>query len=584
MDEIIVAANDVIDEEKARAIAETSIEEVEIRSVLTCESRRGVCALCYGRNLGSGRLVEVGESVGVVAAQSIGEPGTQLTLRTFHIGGTASRISAESTIPAKFSGKVVFENLRAVSYEGDDVSKDVVLSRQGELRIMDAKEGSRQLISYLIPYGAELLVSEGSTVEKGQVLASWDPYNSVILSEVNGAVGFQDIVEGTTYREESDEQTGYKEKVIIESRERNLTPAILIKAKDGKTREYPLPVRARIQVDQKDTVQAGRILVKIPRQSAKTRDITGGLPRVTELFEARIPTDPAVVSEIDGVVSFGGRKRGAQEIIVTSRDETESKTYLVPLSKHRLVHENDFVRAGEPLSDGQVSPQDILSILGPRAVQEYLVNEIQEVYRLQGVTINDKHIETIVRQMMQKVRVVDPGDTNLLEADLVDRFVMEDLNDRLYDNFVVTAPGDADLQIGEVVDRRRLREVNSRMTRQDMKGAEVRDTQPAVAEPVLLGITQAALSTDSFISAASFQETTKVLTEASIMAKVDPLYGLKENVIVGHLIPAGTGQREFRDIIVGSKSELEELQAALGPEAAEQTLSGDGSVTPVEAS
>ncbi len=582
-DEMLVAANDVIDEERARAIAETSIEEVEIRSVLTCESRRGVCALCYGRNLGSGRLVEKGESVGVVAAQSIGEPGTQLTLRTFHIGGTASRISAESTIQTKFAGKVVFENLRSVSFNVEDESRDVVLSRQGEVRIMDATEGSRQLISYLIPYGAELLISRGNVVEKGQVLASWDPYNSVIMSEVTGAVDYQDIVDGTTYREESDEQTGYKEKVIIESRERSLTPAILIKAKDGKVREYPLPVRARIQVDRKDKVEAGRILVKIPRQSAKTRDITGGLPRVTELFEARIPADPAVVSEIDGLVTFGGRKRGAQEVVVTSRDETESKTYLVSLTKHRLVHENDFVRAGDALSDGQVSPQDILSILGPRAVQEYLVNEIQEVYRLQGVTINDKHIETIVRQMMQKVRVVDAGDTNLLEADLVDRFVMEDMNDRIYDNFVVSDPGDSDLSIGEIVDRRHLREINSRMTRKDLKHVEVRDTQPAVAEPVLLGITQAALSTDSFVSAASFQETTKVLTEAAITAKVDPLYGLKENVIVGHLIPAGTGQRIFDDIVVGSKSELAELQAALGT-GAEEAPGGDGSAAPVEAS
>ncbi|TDI70426.1 MAG: DNA-directed RNA polymerase subunit beta', partial [Bacteroidetes bacterium] len=582
-DEILVAANDLIDEEKARSIAETSIEEVEIRSVLTCESRRGVCALCYGRNLGSGRLVETGEAVGVVAAQSIGEPGTQLTLRTFHIGGTASRISAESTIQTKFAGKVKYENLRTVTYKDADETKEVVLSRQGEVRIMDPNEASRQLISYLIPYGAELLVAKNRKVEKGQVLASWDPYNSVIMSEVTGGVDYQDIVEGTTFREESDEQTGYKEKVIIESREKTLTPAIMIKSKDGKVREYPIPVRARIQVDKKDHVEAGHILVKIPRQSAKTRDITGGLPRVTELFEARTPADPAVVTEIDGLVKFGGRKRGSQEIIVTSRDESESKTYLVSLTKHRLVHENDFVRAGEQLSDGQVSPQDILSILGPRAVQEYLVNEIQEVYRLQGVTINDKHIETIVRQMMQKVKVVDAGDTKLLEADLVDRFVMEDKNDRLYDNFVITNPGDSDLQLGEVVDRRRLREVNSRMTRQDMKQAEVRDTQPAVAEPVLLGITQAALSTDSFISAASFQETTKVLTEAAISGKVDPLYGLKENVIVGHLIPAGTGQRAFRDIIVGSKTELEELQATLGTDAVEDATAGTGSPSTVEA-
>jgi DNA-directed RNA polymerase subunit beta' len=575
--ESIVEANELIDEEKARAIAETSIEEVEIRSVLTCESRRGVCALCYGRNLGSNRMVETGESVGVVAAQSIGEPGTQLTLRTFHIGGTASRISAESTIQTKFAGKVVFENLRTVEFDPGEGTKDVVLSRQGEIKIVDTEEGNRQLIAYLIPYGAEVMVSEGDMVEKGSVLAAWDPYNSVIMSEFSGTVGFQDIIEGVTYREESDEQTGYKEKVIIDTRERSLTPAIIVKGKDGE-REYPLPVRARIQVDAKDKVRAGHILVKIPRQSAKTRDITGGLPRVTELFEARTPNDPAKVSEIDGIVTFGGRKRGSQEVVVTSRDGTEAKTYLVSMTKHLLVHENDFVRAGDPLSDGQVAPQDILAILGPRAVQEYLVNEIQEVYRLQGVTINDKHIECIVRQMMQKVLVVDAGDTTLLEDNYVDRFVLEEMNDALYDNFVVIDAGDSDLSIGEVVDRRRLREVNSSLKRQDKAEVQVREAQPAVAEPVLLGITQAALATDSFVSAASFQETTKVLTEAAIAAKSDPLFGLKENVIVGHLIPAGTGQREFKDIIVGSQSDYEELQAAISTES-----SGDGASREVSA-
>ena len=568
----LVIANEMIDEEKARSIAETSIEEVEIRSVLTCESRRGACALCYGRNLGSNRMVEAGEAVGVIAAQSVGEPGTQLTLRTFHIGGTASRISAESTVQTKFSGKVVFENLRTVEFESGDDSKDVVLSRQGEIKIVDASDGNRQLISHLIPYGAEVLIKEGDMVEKGSVLAAWDPYNSVIMSEFAGTVSYQDIIEGVTFREESDEQTGYKEKVVIDTRERSMTPAILIKGKDGTEREYPLPIRARIQVDAKSKVQAGRILVKIPRQSAKTRDITGGLPRVTELFEARTPSDPAKVSEIDGVVTFGGRKRGSQEVIVTSRDGTESKTYLVSLTKHLLVHENDFVRAGVPLSDGQVAPHDILAIMGPRAVQEYLVNEIQEVYRLQGVTINDKHIECIVRQMMQKVRVLDAGDTNLLEDNDVDRFVLEEMNDNLYDKFVVTDPGDSDLGIGEVIDRRRLREVNSDMKRQDKREASVRDAQPAVAEPVLLGITQAALATDSFISAASFQETTKVLTEAAIAGKMDPLYGLKENVIVGALIPAGTGQRQFKDIVVGSQTELDELQAAISGDGANATV------------
>ncbi|MDZ4699726.1 MAG: DNA-directed RNA polymerase subunit beta' [Rhodothermales bacterium] len=565
----IVGANEMIDETTARRISETSIEEVEIRSVLTCEARRGACALCYGRNLGSNRIVEAGEAVGVVAAQSIGEPGTQLTLRTFHIGGAASRIAAESTIQTKFGGRVVYENLRTVSFDNGESTKEVVLARQGEIRITDPNEEGRQLIAYIIPYGAEVLVSDGDTIEKGAVLASWDPYNSVRLSEVSGKVSFQDIVDGTTYREESDEQTGYKEKVIMESRERNLTPAILVATAKGDIREYPLPIRARLQIEAGEVVQAGQVLAKIPRQSAKTRDITGGLPRVTELVEARIPTDPAVVSEIDGVVTFGGRKRGAQEVIVTSRDGDISKTYLVSLSKYLLVHENDFVRAGDPLSDGQVSPQDILSILGPKAVQEYLVNEVQEVYRLQGVTINDKHIEVIVRQMMQKVRITDPGDTNLLEQDTVDRFVLEELNDDLYDRFVIVDPGGANSHsVGELISRRRLREMNSDLKRRDLKQIQVRDSQPAVAEPILLGITQASLSTDSFISAASFQETTKVLTDAAINAQVDPLYGLKENVIVGHLIPAGSGQRRFRDIVVGSRKELAELQAAIGSSSA----------------
>ncbi len=571
-DELIVGANEMIDEEKARAISETSIEEVEIRSVLTCESRRGVCSLCYGRNLGTGRLVEPGEAVGVIAAQSIGEPGTQLTLRTFHIGGAASLIGAESTVATKFAGKVVFENVRTATIDEGDGPREVVLSRQGEVRIMDTEEEGRQLMAYVIPYGAEMLVDDGAVVEKGQTMATWDPFNSVILSEVAGKIGFQDLIEGTTYREESDEQTGYKEKVIIESRERNVTPALVITTAEGTSREFTLPMRARLQVNQGDSVMAGQVLAKLPRQSAKTRDITGGLPRVTELFEARTPSDQAVVTEIDGVVSLGGRKRGSQEVIVTSRDGATAKTYLVSLSKYLLVHENDFVRAGDQLSDGQVAPHDILRILGPRRVQEYLVDEIQEVYRLQGVGINDKHIEAIARQMMQKVLVTDPGDTTLLEGDMVDRFVMEDFNNDLFDKFVVMDKGDSDLYIGQVVDNRALREVNSDLKRNDKALVTVREAQPAVAEPQLLGITQAALSTDSFISAASFQETTKVLTDAAIRAKSDPLHGLKENVIVGHLIPAGSGQRVFRDLIVGSRQELVALETAVQNAEA----SGDG--------
>jgi DNA-directed RNA polymerase subunit beta' len=387
-------------------------------------------------------------------------------------------------------------------------------------------------------------------------------------------VRFNDVIEGTTYREETDEQTGHKEKVITESRERTLTPALMVETEDGDEREYNMPVGARIQVDEGQEVQAGETIAKIPRQTAKTSDITGGLPRVTELFEARTPDDPAVVSEIDGIVSFGDRKRGSQEVIVTSRDDDMQKTYMVSLSKHMLVHENDYVQAGEQLSDGQVAPHDILSIKGPRAVQEYLLNEIQEVYRLQGVDIDDKHIEVVIRQMMKRVKITAPGDTGFLEEDIVNRHELAQVNDELYDKFVVTDPSEADVKIGEVISRRELREMNSDLKRQDLPEVEVREARPAVGEPVLLGITKAALSTESFISAASFQETTKVLTNAAIEAKTDPLYGLKENVIVGHKIPAGTGQREYRDIVVGSKSELEELQAAIGGDG--EQVAGDG--------
>ncbi|PSR01620.1 MAG: DNA-directed RNA polymerase subunit beta' [Bacteroidetes bacterium QS_8_68_28] len=576
-DELLVTANELITEERAAAIAETSIEEVEIRSALTCESRRGVCALCYGENLATGRMVEVGESVGVVAAQSIGEPGTQLTLRTFHMGGSASRVSAESTIQTKFDGTVEFNNLRTVEYDDGEGPSDIVLSRQGEIRILG--DDDQELTSYGIPYGAEVLVEDGDDVDEEAVLASWDPYNSVILSEATGEVRFNDVIEGTTYREESDEQTGYKEKVIIESRERTLTPGLIIES-DGDEREFPMPVSARIQVDEGANVQAGQVLAKIPRQTAKTKDITGGLPRVTELFEARTPKDRSEVSEIDGVVSFGDRKRGSQEVIVTSRDGKTEKSYMVSLSKHLLVHENDLVSAGDPLSDGQIAPHDILAIKGPRAVQEYLVNEIQEVYRLQGVAINDKHIEIIVRQMMERVEITETGDTNLLEEEQVNRFRLAEINDDLYDKFVVTDPGEADVKIGSVVSRRELRDFNREMKRQDLDQVEVRDARPAVGEPVLLGITKAALATDSWVSAASFQETTKVLTNTAIRAEEDPLHGLKENVVVGHPIPAGTGQREYRDIVVGSKSELEELQAALGEtdgeEEGDEVPAGDG--------
>ena len=558
-DEVMVSRNGLITEAIATRITETALETVEIRSVLACESPRGVCALCYGRDLANGRLVQIGEAVGVIAAQSVGEPGTQLTLRTFHIGGTASRIAAESTIEAKFGGRIVFENLRTVSRPGEGGASAIALGRSGEVRIVD--ENGTQLIAYTVPYGAGVAVTEGQMVDKGDTIASWDPYNSVIIAEAGGTIRFQDVIDGTTYREESDEQTGFREKVITESREKNLTPALVIEGGDGR-REYTMPVRARLQVDAGEKIEPGKILAKLPRQSAKTRDITGGLPRVIELFEARQPSDPAVVTEIDGVIGFGGRKRGSQEVTVTSRDGETERTYLVSLSKHLLVHENDFVRAGEALSDGQISPQDILSILGPTAVQEYLVNEVQEVYRLQGVTINDKHIETVVRQMMQKVRISDPGDAPFLEGALVDRMVLEAANDELYDTFVVTEASESTLRVGETVTRRQLREANSEMRRQDKAEIEVRDAQLAVAEPVLLGITAAALATDSYLSAASFQETTKVLTDAAIAAKSDPLLGLKENVIIGHNVPVGTGLKAYLNLVVGSRDELEALQAA----------------------
>jgi DNA-directed RNA polymerase subunit beta' len=573
-DELIVEANELITEEIADRIAETSIEEIEIRSVLTCEAERGVCTLCYGENLATGRMVEVGESIGVVAAQSIGEPGTQLTLRTFHSGGTATRESAESTIQAKFGGTIELENMRTVTYEDADGPKEIVLSRQGEIRIMDTDEDRRELTSYVVPYGAELTVEGEQEVEQGDVLASWDPYNSLILTEASGTVRFEDVIEGTTYREETDEQTGHKEKVIVESRERTLTPTIVVETEDGDERDYNMPVDARIQVDEGDEVQAGQTLAKMPRQAAQTSDITGGLPRVEELFEARTPDEPAEVSEIDGIVSFGDRKRGSQEVIVTSRDGDMQKSYMVSLSKHMLVHEGDYVEAGDRLSDGQIAPHDILSIKGPRAVQEHLLNEVQEVYRLQGVDIDDKHFEVVIRQMMKRVKITSPGDTNFLEEDMVDRQKMAEANDDLYDKFVVTDPSDADVEIGEIIDRRRLRELNSDLKREDKDEIQVREARPAVGEPVLLGITKASLATDSFISAASFQETTKVLTNAAIEAKTDPLDGLKENVIVGHQIPAGTGQREYRDLVVGSKSELEELQAAIGGDG--EAPAGDG--------
>ncbi|MGJ1196179.1 DNA-directed RNA polymerase subunit beta' [Sphingobacterium spiritivorum] len=560
--EIIAFANQDISEEIAERIENAGIEGIEIRTVLTCESKRGVCASCYGRNLASGKRVQLGEAVGVIAAQSIGEPGTQLTLRTFHVGGTASNIAAESQISAKHEGVIEFENVRTVSQEGEDGTHQVVLGRSGELRVIEPTT-KKVLYQQNIPYGSQLYVNAGDKVEKGARLVSWDPYNAVIISEFSGKVEFDAIIEGVTFREESDEQTGHKEKVIIETRDKTKNPTIKVLDLKGEVvRSYNIPVGAHVSVSDGQKIKEGAILVKIPRSTGKTRDITGGLPRVTELFEARNPSNPAVVTEIDGVVALGGVKRGNREISIESRDG-QIKKYLVPLSKHILVQDNDFIKAGMPLSDGSISPADILSIKGPSAVQHYIVNGIQEVYRLQGVKINDKHFETIVHQMMQKVNIEDPGDTRFLEKEAVNKWDFMQENDSLYDKKVVVDAGDSnDLRPGQIVTLRKLREENSSLRRRDQKLVEVRDAIPATSSPLLQGITRASLGTKSFISAASFQETTKVLNEAAIAGKRDDLLGLKENVIVGHLIPSGTGLRDYGNIIVGSREEYDQLLAS----------------------
>jgi len=560
--ELLVSADQDITEEIAEKIEQSSVEGLEIRSVLTCESKRGVCALCYGRNLASGKRVQMGEAVGVIAAQSIGEPGTQLTLRTFHVGGTASNIAAESQIVAKFDGIIEFENMRSVERETEEGKLHIVLGRSGEFRILDP-ESKKVLMTNNIPYGSFLYVADGDKITKGDRICSWDPYNAVIISEFAGKVEFDAIIEGVTYREESDEQTGHREKVIIDTRDKTKNPAIKILDNVGDViRTYNLPVGAHIAVDNGGKAKVGEIIAKIPRSAGKTRDITGGLPRVTELFEARNPSNPAVVTEIDGVVSLGGVKRGNREIQIESRDG-QVKKYLVPLSKHILVQDNDFVKAGMPLSDGSISPSDILAIKGPAAVQEYLVNGIQEVYRLQGVKINDKHFETIVHQMMQKVMIEDPGDTRFLEKDAVNKWDFIEENDSMYDKKVVVDPGDSNaLKAGQIVSLRKLREENSSLKRRDLKLVQVRDAIAATSSPMLQGITRASLGTKSFISAASFQETTKVLNEAAISGKRDDLLGLKENVIVGHLIPSGTGLRNYDRIIVGSKEEYDQLLAS----------------------
>jgi DNA-directed RNA polymerase subunit beta' len=558
---LIIASGEEITEGIAQIIEDSPIEQVEIRSVLTCESRKGVCAKCYGRNLATARMVQKGEAVGVIAAQSIGEPGTQLTLRTFHVGGTASNIAAESSIVSKYDGIVEIDELRTVVSE-DETGKpvNIVIGRLGELKVVDKNTGI-VLTSQNIPYGSKLFISPGDVVEKGTLLCSWDPYNASIISESAGKIAFENVIEGVTFKKETDEQTGFEEKVIVEAKDKTKNPVIKILDKAGDTiHNYNLPVGAHISVNEGDKVKAGQILVKIPRAIGKSSDITGGLPRVTELFEARNPSNPAIVSEIDGEISFGKIKRGNREISVTSKTG-EVKKYLVPLSKQILVQENDYVKAGTCLSDGAITPSDILAIKGPTKVQEYIVNEVQEVYRLQGVKINDKHFEVIVRQMMRKVEIIDPGDSKFLEKQIVDRWEFMEENDWIYDKKVVVDAGDSEnLRPGQIVTARRLRDENSQLKRKDLKLVQVRDAQPATASQILQGITRAALQTQSFISAASFQETTKVLNEAAINGKVDELEGLKENVIVGHKIPAGTGLREYENIIVGSMEDFEKIK------------------------
>jgi DNA-directed RNA polymerase subunit beta' len=564
--ELIINSGEEITEEIAAQIEDSPVEQAEIRSVLTCESRKGVCAKCYGRNLATGRMVHIGESVGVIAAQSIGEPGTQLTLRTFHVGGTASNIAAESSVLTKYDGRVEIEELRTVEKINEQGKAiDIVIGRLAELRIVDKKTGIT-LTTHNIPYGANLYVKNGADVKKADLICDWDPYNAVIVSETDGQIHFENVLEGITFKEESDEQTGFREKVIVETRDKTKNPVIkIVSAKGDVLKSYNLPVGAHLSVSEGDSVKTGEILVKIPRAVGKSGDITGGLPRVTELFEARNPSNPAVVSEIDGEVSFGKIKRGNREIIITSKSG-QVKKYLVPLSKQILIQENDYVKAGIPLSDGAITPSDILSIKGPTKVQEYIVNEVQEVYRLQGVKINDKHFEIIVRQMMRKVEIVDPGDTKFLEKQVVDKWEFMEENDWIFGKKVVEDGGESQtLKPGQIITARKLRDENSMLKRKDMKLAEARDAVPATSEQILQGITRAALQTQSFMSAASFQETTKVLNEAAIFGKIDDLNGLKENVIVGHLIPAGTGVRMYDQTIVGSREEYEELTSSRRP-------------------
>ena len=560
--EVIVPAGEEITEPLAEAIEKADIESVEIRSVLTCESKKGVCMKCYGRNLATRRMVQKGEAVGVIAAQAIGEPGTQLTLRTFHAGGVAANAAANASIVCKYeTARIEMEEVRTVPFDEDGRDCEMVVSRLGELRFVDPN--TKIVLSTVnVPYGASLYFQNGDVVKKGDKIAQWDPFNAVIVTEYAGRLKFNDIVEGVTFRAETDETTGLTEKIVTESKDRSRVPTCDIIGVDGEILgTYNFPVGGHVVVEDGQTVKTGETLVKIPRAAAKGGDITGGLPRVTELFEARNPSNPAVVSEIDGEVTMGKVKRGNREIIVTSKTG-EQRKYLVSLSKQILVQEHDAVRAGTPLSDGVITPADILAIKGPTAVQEYIVNEVQDVYRLQGVKINDKHFEIIVRQMMRKVQINEPGDTSFLEQEIVDKLDFAEENDRIWGKKVVIDAGDSEnMQKGQIVTARKLRDENSMLKRRDMKLVQVRDAVPATSTQILQGITRAALQTKSFMSAASFQETTKVLNEAAIRGKVDYLEGMKENVICGHLIPAGTGLREFEKIIVGSKEEYERMQA-----------------------
>ena len=560
-DELILEAGEYISDKVAEKIEDVGIEEVTIRSVLTCETKRGVCAKCYGKNLATGRVTEIGDAVGIIAAQSIGEPGTQLTLRTFHVGGIASVSKQESELVSKFEGVLEFDNVRTTT-PGDKNPDHIVISRSGEIRILD-KETRKLFVTHHIPHGAKLYVKDGKNIKRGDVICEWDPFNAVIISEFDGIARFESIEEGVTYRIERDDQTGYEQKVIVETKNRKKIPTITIVDKNGEElKQYNLPVGAYLSINDGATLEGGDVIAKIPRKLGKIQDITGGLPRVTELFEARNPSNPATVSEIDGIVEFGKIKRGNREVFIIDEKSGQRRKYLVGLSKHLLVQEGDFVRAGMRLSDGAIAPRDILHIKGPFAVQSYLVNGVQEVYRSQGIAINDKHIEVIVRQMMRRVQIEDPGDTSFLEGEAVEKYDFLEENDGIFDKKFVTEAGESEvLRPGQLVSLRQVREENSALKRNDKELVQYRDAVAATSSPLLQGITKSSLGTESWISAASFQETTKVLSTAAIGAKLDFLNGLKENVIVGKKIPAGTGFREFDKVFVKPVvTEAEEIE------------------------